>query len=90
MNVTSVLDQFVGGSYKSRKFLLALLALLIITGVSLGGIWSVTLAGVMPSFISGILGVLSLYYAGNIAKSYVASKVLGLANTTESKTEKEI
>lgn len=80
MDLDSILDKFIGKSFKSRKFLLALLALVLVTGVSIGGIWSTALAGVMPSFISGILGVLALYFAGNVSNSYVATKVLGLVD----------
>jgi hypothetical protein len=44
----------------------------------------------MPSFISGVLGVLALYYAGNVSNQYVATKVLNLVETKPVADKKEI
>lgn len=61
-------------TYRSRKFVLALVAIILITGVSVASIWLASVAGILPTFIGGILGVLSVYYGGNIANKFVVGK----------------
>lgn len=62
------------GAYRSRKFVLTLIGLLIITGVSVVGIWYPTVTAVLPTFVGGILGVLSLYFTGNVMNKFVIGK----------------
>lgn len=61
-------------TYRSRKFVLALIALVVITGVSVAAIWFAAVAGILPTFVGGILGVLSVYYGGNVANKFVVGK----------------
>lgn len=73
---TSHTTRFNWWTYSSRKFLMALLAMLLVTIVSLfGGKWA-GIAGILPIFIGGILGILSIYLTGNVANKYVISKYM--------------
>jgi membrane protein DedA with SNARE-associated domain len=60
---------------KGRKFLLTVLSIFLITGMSVGTAFLETLQVVFPAFIGGILGILSLYFTGNIANKYVVNKI---------------
>lgn len=62
------------GVYRSRKFVLTIMGLLLITLMSLTGIWYTTTAAILPTFVGGILGVLSLYMTGNVMNKYVIGK----------------
>jgi len=62
--------------WSSRKFYLSIGALLIIIFLTLIGLWSPTMIGLLPTSIGGILGVLGLYFAGNITAAHVANKYL--------------
>ena len=64
----------MSGTYKSRKFILALIAVILVTIVSVLSIWATVIPSILPSFIGGILGILSLYYAGNVSQKYVVGK----------------
>ena len=70
------------GALSSRKFLLTILGLLLITVVTMATIKFPAVAAVLPTFIGGILGVLSLYFAGNVvAKNIVGNNIAKLTNT---------
>ena len=71
------------GSLSSRKFLLTILGLLLITVVTMTTVKFPAVAAVLPTFIGGILGVLSLYFAGNV----VAKQITG--NNIKKLTEHE-
>ena len=62
-------------NYGSRKFILTIVALMLVTGISTASIWYPGIQAVLPSFIGGILGILSLYFGGNVASKYVNGKV---------------
>lgn len=64
----------MNGTYASRKFILTILGLLLVSGVAVAGIWSAAIPTVLPTFVGGILGVLSLYFTGNIANKFVVGK----------------
>jgi hypothetical protein len=73
--------QLSNGSYSSRKFVLALVCLTVITIVSLLTIYSTAIAPILPSFIGGIIGVLTVYLGGNIANAHIQGKA-DFANLT--------
>ena len=62
------------GSYRSRKFFLTLLSFIIIIIMTLLCLKYEPLIGVLPTFIGGILGVLSVYFTGNVAAKFVLKK----------------
>lgn len=78
------------GSFGSRKFLLTLLGLSIVTIVTVLAVKSPAVAAVLPTFVGGILGVLSLYFTGNIMTKHVIGRhqvnVMGF-NTEEEEEE---
>lgn len=53
---------------RSRKYKLAQLAILLITCVALLGVKYAAVSAVLPTFVGGILGVLGLYFSGNVAQ----------------------
>jgi len=62
------------GSFASRKFLLTVFSIILLTIVSLAGIIYPAVAAILPTFIGGLLGILSLYFTGNLMNKYVAGK----------------
>lgn len=72
----AVLDILVGGSYGSRKFLLALVALLLVVGLGVLAAWSPGINAALPTVVGGVLGVLAAYYTGNVANKAVAARAL--------------
>lgn len=64
------------GTYKSRKFVLTTIGLVLITVVTIMGTFFPTLPSIMPTFTGGILGVLSLYFTGNVVNKWVVGKTL--------------
>jgi hypothetical protein len=62
------------GSYSSRKFVLSLVALVLITGVTVCSIWSAAIQPILPTFIGGITGVLAVYLGGNVAAQHIQGK----------------
>jgi hypothetical protein len=50
------------------------------TCVSLGGVWFPAIASVLPVFTGGILGILSLYFTGNIMSQYVTGNNINKAS----------
>jgi len=67
-------------AYKSRKFILTLLGLFIISAMTLLGIVFPAILAFMPSFISGIIGVLSLYFIGNVVNKHVVGNIQNKEN----------
>jgi hypothetical protein len=62
------------GTYLSRKFMLACFCIMLITAVSTLSIWFPGIAPILPTFVGGLLGILSLYFTGNVMNKYVVSK----------------
>lgn len=69
------------GSYSSRKFILTIFTIILLTTVSLAGIIYPAVVAILPTFVGGLLGILSLYFTGNVVNKYVAGK--NLQNLTE-------
>ena len=63
------------GSYTSRKFFLTLLSLIILIIITLLCVKYEPLVGLLPTFIGGLLGILSIYFTGNVATKYVHGKI---------------
>ena len=61
----------IGGAFTSRKFLITLLVIGLIVGMSLLACWVSGAATILITFIGGVLGALSLYLTGNIVSSHI-------------------
>jgi len=59
------------GRMSSRKFLLTLLGLTLITIVTMLTAIYPALAAVMPTFIAGVMGTLSIYFTGNVVTKHI-------------------
>lgn len=59
------------GKMTSRKFLLTLLSLALITIVTMLTALYPPLAAVMPTFVAGIMGTLSVYFTGNVVAKHI-------------------
>lgn len=77
----------VGGSFISRKFVITILALCLITGVSVLSLWFPTSVALLPTFIGGIIGVTTLYMSGNVANKFVVGKQLAAINNNQQEKE---
>jgi hypothetical protein len=64
------------GGYGSRKFLLTIIGLLLVTLVAVLSVGFPGIIAVMPTFTGGILAILSLYFTGNVMNKYVTGKQL--------------
>jgi hypothetical protein len=71
------------GSFASRKFLLTIFSIILLTIVSLAGIIYPAVAAILPTFIGGLLGILSLYFTGNLVNKVVAGKNVKSLNEPE-------
>lgn len=76
-----------GEALASRKFLLSVLAMMVISLMSYFSIQSPAVQGILPTFVGGVLGVLGLYFTGNVANKHVVGKV---ALKTPSQTSQEL
>lgn len=76
------LEDYTEITYKSRKFILSVVCLVLLTVLSVGAIFYPGLVGILPVFVSGIVGILSLYFTGNIANKYVMNKTLPVENSS--------
>ena len=70
-------------TYKSRKFILTVISLCLVTLLTFASAWFPVLPTVMPTFTGGILGILSLYFVGNVSNKYVVNKTLQPCTTEE-------
>ena len=73
------------GGYRSRKFWVAVLALVLLAVVAVAAQRIPALVGLYPTFVGGVCGVITAYFAGNIAHKHVASK----SATAPAQTEAE-
>lgn len=71
------------GAYGSRKFVLTLVGLALMVVIAMASVFSPAIPAVMPTFTGGILGVLSLYFAGNVTNKLVVGKVMNDAKATD-------
>ena len=76
------------GGMVSRKFLLTVLSLLILTGIAILAANYSAVATIFPTFVGGLLGVLSVYFTGNVVTKHVVGKN-GLSLTPENKIVEE-
>ncbi len=53
-------------SFASRKFVLTLIALGLLVAAGIGAALSTVLAGLLPTLIGGIIGIISVYMTGNV------------------------
>ena len=86
------------GSYSSRKFVLSLIALFLITAVTIACCFSDKIPPVLPTFCGGITGVLAVYLGGNVAAAHIqgkhevgaiAAKVAGYLHPTDKPNDPE-
>lgn len=66
-------------SFSSRKFIITLVALGLLVGVTIGAVFSPVIAGLIPTLIGGIIGIISVYMTGNVINKSV------VLNSTTSK-----
>jgi len=71
------------GSFGSRKFIMAIFAIIILTSLALAGMIYPAVAAILPTFVGGLLGILSLYFTGNVVNKYVTGKNLKNLSETE-------
>ncbi len=72
-------------SSRSRKFLLTIGALVLITIFGLIGIRYSSIEGIYPTFIGGVIGIVSIYLTGNVASKYVVGKNIIAAQEVQNK-----
>lgn len=70
----SLLD---GKGVKSRKFILTILSLAILIGMTILAAGNAAMAPLFPTFVGGLLGILGLYFGGNVAHRYATGKAVG-------------
>jgi hypothetical protein len=61
-------------SKNGRKYSLALLGIFVLTFMSVLALYSGVVASILPTFIGGLLGLLGLYFSGNIANKHVTGR----------------
>lgn len=71
------------GSFASRKFMLTIFAIILLTIIALAGIIYPAVVAILPTFVGGLLGILSLYFTGNVVNKYVTGKNLKNLSETE-------
>lgn len=74
------------GSFASRKFLLTLVCILLLSGVSLSGVLFPAIVAILPTFVGGLLGIVSLYFTGNIMNKFVVGNNIAKIGTTSEDT----
>lgn len=74
------------GSYDSRKFILTIVGTVLITAFSIVAGFIKALPPILPTFIGGVLGVLSLYFGVNVVNKAIvgniATKQLAITSPT--------
>lgn len=73
------------GPYNGRKFILTIASIVLITAYSIVAGFYVGLRENLSSFIGGVLGVLSLYFTGNVMNKLVVGKVAAQLTTASGK-----
>jgi hypothetical protein len=64
----------LGSSFSSRKFWLALTSLFLLTFTWIATGNNPVLASSFDQLITGVMGILMLYYTGNVGSKFVAGK----------------
>lgn len=68
------MDESLKENGQSRKYQLAIASLFLITAGWVAGNWSTALQQTFSELISGVMGVLVLYYTGNVGNKFVVGK----------------
>jgi len=80
VSIWKLLD-FKDGGYRSRKFVLAVFSMVIIASLCILSGFLPQLTAGLPTVIGGILGVLGIYFTGNVATKHVMGSALTKAGT---------
>ena len=62
--------------FQSRKFTLTIISLCILIAMTIASQYMSIVQGLYPTFVGGLLGILSSYFCGNIAHKYVINKTM--------------
>tara|TARA_Y100000310_G_C20654536_1_gene801306 strand:- start:499 stop:864 length:366 start_codon:yes stop_codon:yes gene_type:complete len=66
---------------KSRKFILTILALAILIGMTILCAYMAPLVPLYATFVGGLSAILALYFGGNVAHRYATGKAVGFMET---------
>ena len=81
--------QLTTGSFCTRKFILCLASLVLITGVSILSIIWKEVGAILPTFIGGVMGVFTAYLGGNLANAHIQGKTEVAALAAKLSSEKK-
>jgi len=89
---TALIDKLLGGSYGSRKFLMALLAIVVLGTTGILSVWYPAAKDALTPLATGLVAVLGVYFTSNVASKFVATKAINASEATaaESKSNTEI
>ena len=76
------LDKTDGGK-SSRKFLLTVVTMIILCLMVVLGLFHPTVIPLFPTFVGGLLGVLGLYFSGNVANKAIIGNNIARLNEQE-------
>jgi 1,4-dihydroxy-2-naphthoate octaprenyltransferase len=74
-------------THSSRKFLLCLFSLILISIITVLGVFYPAIQTTLPAFIGGVIGILSVYYTGNVATKFVIDKQVLEVEASKKKEE---
>lgn len=72
--------------YSSRKFVLVIFGILILLTGGIIAVHSPTFAGIYPTFVGGVLGIVGAYITGNVANDFLNNKVKATVQVENIKT----
>ena len=75
------------GSFAGRKFILTLTGLITLVIVTFASLIYPAMAAVFPTFVGGLLGLLSLYFTGNVINKYIVGKNVQAIETVGAEPE---
>lgn len=81
----ALIDKLVGGSYASRKFLLTLFSVVLLGTVGILSLWFPSAKDALTPMATGIVAILGVYFTGNVASKFVATKAINASEATASK-----
>lgn len=76
-------------TYSSRKFLLTVIAMIVLTAFTVSGLFFSSTVSLLPIYSGALLGILSLYFGGNIMNKYVVNKTGQIVTPSEIEKEPE-
>ena len=77
-------------NYSGRKYRLSLIALSVMLGGFMIVPFNTVLQSAYSELITGVIGVLVLYFGGNNASKYIATKYGEIVDPPQDKEEKEV